>query len=466
MALSLHNTITRRKEKFIPLNPKRVTMYACGPTVYNFIHIGNARPIVVFDMLYRLLKHTYENVVYARNITDIDDKINATASSLGETISDVSGRYTDAFHEDIASLHTLMPDIEPFATNHISEMHSMIQSLLDKDHAYVADGHVLFNVPSMKEYGSLSGRNREDLIAGARVDVAPYKRDPADFVLWKPSTGDQPGWDSPWGFGRPGWHLECSAMIETHLGETIDIHAGGQDLIFPHHENEIAQSVCSHGGKEFCRYWVHNGYITTRGEKMSKSVGNFFTLRELLDIAPGEVIRFALLSGHYRKPLDWSVDALNQSRASLDRIYQSLQIHCDIQFTDVDVPIGLIEALEDDLNTPMALAVLHGLVSELNNASNDNDKRRLKSELLAGGKFLGLLTTDPDGWFKWQPKAASGLDEQEIERLVNLRIEARKNKDFAESDRIRDELSNAGIQLEDGANGTTWHRASVIDMET
>ena len=441
-------------------------MYACGPTVYNFIHIGNARPIVVFDMLYRLLKHTYENVVYARNITDIDDKINATASSLGETISDVSGRYTDAFHEDIASLHTLMPDIEPFATNHISEMHSMIQSLLDKDHAYVADGHVLFNVPSMKEYGSLSGRNREDLIAGARVDVAPYKRDPADFVLWKPSTGDQPGWDSPWGFGRPGWHLECSAMIETHLGETIDIHAGGQDLIFPHHENEIAQSVCAHGGKEFCRYWVHNGYITTRGEKMSKSVGNFFTLRELLDIAPGEVIRFALLSGHYRKPLDWSVDALNQSRASLDRIYQSLQIHCDIQFTDVDVPIGLIEALEDDLNTPMALAVLHGLVSELNNASNDNDKRRLKSELLAGGKFLGLLTTDPDGWFKWQPKAASGLDEQEIERLVNLRIEARKNKDFAESDRIRDELSNAGIQLEDGANGTTWHRASVIDMET
>ena len=441
-------------------------MYACGPTVYNFIHIGNARPIVVFDMLYRLLKHTYENVVYARNITDIDDKINATASSLGETISDVSGRYTDAFHEDIASLHTLKPDIEPFATNHISEMHSMIQSLLDKDHAYVADGHVLFNVPSMKEYGSLSGRNREDLIAGARVDVAPYKRDPADFVLWKPSTGDQPGWDSPWGFGRPGWHLECSAMIETHLGETIDIHAGGQDLIFPHHENEIAQSVCSHGGKEFCRYWVHNGYITTRGEKMSKSVGNFFTLRELLDIAPGEVIRFALLSGHYRKPLDWSVDALNQSRASLDRIYQSLQIHCDIQFTDVDVPIGLIEALEDDLNTPMALAVLHGLVSELNNASNDNDKRRLKSELLAGGKFLGLLTTDPDGWFKWQPKAASGLDEQEIERLVNLRIEARKNKDFAESDRIRDELSNAGIQLEDGANGTTWHRASVIDMET
>ena len=255
-------------------------------------------------------------------------------------------------------------------------------------------------------------------------------------------------------------------MIETHLGETIDIHAGGQDLIFPHHENEIAQSVCAHGGKEFCRYWVHNGYITTRGEKMSKSVGNFFTLRELLDIAPGEVIRFALLSGHYRKPLDWSVDALNQSRASLDRIYQSLQIHCDIQFTDVDVPIGLIEALEDDLNTPMALAVLHGLVSELNNASNDNDKRRLKSELLAGGKFLGLLTTDPDGWFKWQPKAASGLDEQEIERLVNLRIEARKNKDFAESDRIRDELSNAGIQLEDGANGTTWHRASVIDMET
>jgi cysteinyl-tRNA synthetase len=441
-------------------------MYACGPTVYNFIHIGNARPIVVFDMLYRLLKHTYENVVYARNITDIDDKINATASSLGETISDVSGRYTDAFHEDIARLHTLMPDIEPFATNHISEMHSMIQSLLDKDHAYVADGHVLFNVPSMKEYGSLSGRNREDLIAGARVDVAPYKRDPADFVLWKPSTGDQPGWDSPWGFGRPGWHLECSAMIETHLGETIDIHAGGQDLIFPHHENEIAQSVCAHGGKEFCRYWVHNGYITTRGEKMSKSVGNFFTLRELLDIAPGEVIRFALLSGHYRKPLDWSVDALNQSRASLDRIYQSLQIHCDIQFTDVDVPIGLIEALEDDLNTPMALAVLHGLVSELNNASNDNDKRRLKSELLAGGKFLGLLTTDPDGWFKWQPKAASGLDEQEIERLVNLRIEARKNKDFAESDRIRDELSNAGIQLEDGANGTTWHRASVIDMET
>ena len=441
-------------------------MYACGPTVYNFIHIGNARPIVVFDVLYRLLKHTYENVIYARNITDIDDKINATASSLGETIGDVAGRYTDAFHEDIAGLNTLLPDIEPFATNHISEMHNMIQSLLDKDHAYVAEGHVLFNVPSMKEYGSLSGRNRDDLIAGARVDVAPYKRDPADFVLWKPSTGDQPGWDSPWGFGRPGWHLECSAMIETHLGETIDIHAGGQDLIFPHHENEIAQSVCAHGGSEFCRYWIHNGYITTRGEKMSKSVGNFFTLRELLDIAPGEVIRFALLSGHYRKPLDWSVDALNQSRASLDRIYQSLQIHVDIDVTDVDIPIGLVEALEDDLNTPRALAELHGLVSELNNASSDKDKSRLKSELLAGGRFLGLLTTDPNAWFKWQPKAASGLDEQEIEKLVNLRIEARKNRDFAESDRIRDELSDAGIQLEDGANGTTWHRSSVVDIKT
>ncbi|MEX0606588.1 MAG: cysteine--tRNA ligase, partial [Halofilum sp. (in: g-proteobacteria)] len=319
MSLTLHNTLTHQRETFVPRDPERVTMYVCGPTVYNLVHIGNARPVVVFDVLFRLLRTLYPNVVYARNITDVDDKINAAAKEGNEPIGALAARYAQAFHEDVAALGTLPPTVEPRATEHIEPMIRMIESLIASSHAYEAEGHVLFHVQSMDDYGQLSGRQREDMIAGARVEIAPYKRDPADFVLWKPSSDDLPGWESPWGRGRPGWHLECSVMAESHLGETIDIHGGGQDLIFPHHENEIAQSRCAHGGADLARYWLHNGYITIEGEKMSKSEGNFFTLRDLLAKYPGEVIRFALLAGHYRQPLDWSREGIEQARAAVDR---------------------------------------------------------------------------------------------------------------------------------------------------
>ncbi len=462
MTLHLHNTLTRRKERFEPLDPQRVTMYVCGPTVYNFVHIGNARPVVVFDVLYRLLRHAYPQVIYARNITDVDDKINQTAIDNGESIGDVAERYTRAFHDDIAALNTLPPDVEPRATGHIQQMIRMIERLVEQGHAYAAEGHVLFDVASMPDYGSLSGRNREDLVAGARVEVAPYKRDPADFVLWKPSTPELPGWDSPWGVGRPGWHLECSAMIETHLGDTIDIHGGGQDLIFPHHENEIAQSTCSHGGTPCVRYWVHNGYITVSGEKMSKSVGNFFTLRELLELAPGEAIRYALLSGHYRKPLDWSPESLGQARASLDRLYKALaEVGDDGEGQDREVDDEVIAALEDDLNTPRALAALHAMASRLNAASDLAEKEILGRRLRRAGRFLGLLQQQPVAWVRWSPPTAAGsLDDAEIDRLVAERRQARAERDFSRADSIRDRLAAMGIALEDTADGTRWQRVS------
>ncbi len=462
MTLHLHNTLTRRKECFEPLDPQRVTMYVCGPTVYNFVHIGNARPVVVFDVLYRLLRHAYPQVIYARNITDVDDKINQAAIDNGESIGDVAERYTRAFHDDIAALNTLPPDVEPRATGHIQQMIRMIERLVEQGHAYAAEGHVLFDVASMPDYGSLSGRNREDLVAGARVEVAPYKRDPADFVLWKPSTPELPGWDSPWGVGRPGWHLECSAMIETHLGDTIDIHGGGQDLIFPHHENEIAQSTCSHGGTPCVRYWVHNGYITVSGEKMSKSVGNFFTLRELLELAPGEAIRYALLSGHYRKPLDWSPESLGQARASLDRLYKALaEVADDGEGQDREVDDEVIAALEDDLNTPRALAALHAMASRLNAASDLAEKEILGRRLRRAGRFLGLLQQQPVAWFRWSPPTAAGsLDYAEIDRLVAERRQARAERDFSRADSIRDRLAAMGIALEDTADGTRWQRVS------
>jgi len=462
MALALYNTLARKKMPFEPMDAERVTMYVCGPTVYNYIHIGNARPIVVFDMLYRLLRHEYPNVVYARNVTDVDDKINATAAETGRSIADISGEYTEAFHQDIAALNTLPPDIEPFATAHIPQMIDMIQRLVDSGHAYAAEGHVLFSVASMENYGSLSRRNREDLIAGARVEVAPYKRDPADFVLWKPSTESQPGWESPWGHGRPGWHLECSAMIEEHLGKVIDIHGGGQDLIFPHHENELAQSCCAHGSDEYVRYWVHNGYITTSGEKMSKSLGNFFTLRELLSVAPGEVLRYALLNGHYRKPLDWSPDAVNQARSAIDRLYKALQLTANVEAHDGEIPSALIDALEDDLNTPLALSELHGLATALNSATEASERSHLKSALLAAGNFMGLLQQNPEDWFKWTAGEQDGLSEAEIEALIEQRKDARANRDFATADRIRDELEAKGVLLEDSPDGTTWHRSTSI----
>jgi len=464
MALTLYNTLTNTKQPFTPLDPERVTMYVCGPTVYNYIHIGNARPAVVFDVLYRLLQRYYPNVVYARNITDVDDKINKAARENNESISTLSQRYADAYHADVAALNVLPPTLKPYATAHIAEMITMIEALLARGHAYVAEEHVLFNVPSMPNYGELSGRNQEDMIAGARVEVAPYKRDPADFVLWKPSTPDLPGWDSPWGRGRPGWHLECSAMIKTHLGITIDIHGGGQDLIFPHHENEIAQSRCAHNGAEYVRYWLHNGYLTINGEKMAKSEGNFIMVRDLLAELPGEVIRFALLSGHYRKPLDWSPDSVHQAKASLDRLYNALLLTEEVSVAadPTSLPTEILNALEDDLNTPLALSHLHELATQLNKAVDLSEKQRLKQTLLAGGQFLGLLTFAPAAWFRWQPTAAhTGLSEADIDALIAERQAARKARNFARADEIREQLTAANIVLEDGAGTTRWRRADT-----
>ena len=457
MTLQLHNTLRREKQTFTPLDPERVTMYLCGPTVYNLIHIGNARPIVVFDVLYRLLRELYPQVVYARNITDIDDKINAAAHEKGESIDVFAARYANEFHHDVAALNTLPPTIEPHATDHIPQMIAMIERLIADGHAYEAEGHVLFHVPSMPDYGMLSGRDREDMIAGARVDPAPYKRDPADFILWKPSTDDLPGWDSPWGRGRPGWHIECSAMNEAHLGETIDIHAGGQDLIFPHHENEIAQSRCAHHGADLARYWLHNGYITVDGEKMAKSVGNFFTLRELLAQWPGEVIRLALLSAHYRQPLDWSPDTIEQAAATLDRMYQALRQHGASAVETAPLPDAVRTALEDDLNTPRAIKEMHALTTRLNKAEGDATRAQLQAELLAAGRALGILANDPVAWFRDQT-SADGPTDSEIEALIAERAAARKARDFARADEIRDQLTAAGIVLEDNAGGTTWRR--------
>jgi cysteinyl-tRNA synthetase len=457
-AINLHNTLTRQKAAFQPQDAAHVRMYVCGPTVYDFAHIGNARPVVVFDTLYRLLKRHYPKVTYVRNITDIEDKIMDRAKSSGEPIESITARTTIAFHEDMAALNALPPDIEPRATQHVAEMIAIIATLIDKGHAYAAEGHVLFNVPSMPDYGALSRRSRDEQIAGARVDVAPYKRDPADFVLWKPSAADQPGWDSPWGRGRPGWHIECSAMAKKHLGVTFDIHGGGLDLIFPHHENEIAQSCCAHDGAALANVWMHNGFLSVNGEKMSKSLGNFFTVRELLAEAPGEALRLALLSAHYRQPLDFSKDALRTAKTTLDRWYSALRSATPLRMEQVDVSGTMETALADDLNTPQAIAHLHELVSEVNRAENQDAQLALKTHLLADARALGLLTLDPEAWFKWQPIGAEGLSDDAIATKITARLAARSTKNFAEADKIRDELTAAGIILEDGAGGTTWRR--------
>ena len=457
MPLTLYNTLARKKEAFEPLEPDRVRMYVCGPTVYDFAHIGNARPFVVFDLLYRLLKRRYPRVVYARNITDVDDKIINAAREAGEPIESLTRRTAEAFDADMAALGVLKPDVEPRATQHIREMIAMIEKLIASGHAYAADGHVLFSVPSKPDYGKLSGRNREEMIAGARVEVAPFKRDPADFVLWKPSSPDQPGWPSPWGRGRPGWHIECSAMSEAHLGETFDIHAGGLDLVFPHHENEIAQSECAHE-KPFVRYWLHNGYLIVNGEKMSKSLGNFFTVRQLLDEGiPGEVLRLVLLGTHYHQPLDFTRAAVEQAKQTLDRLYGALREKQGIEVQPADhVPASVMEALEDDLNTPLAIARLHELATELNKSRRRRAQASLKRDLLAAGALFGLLQQDPEAWFKG---AAAAEDVAEIERLIAARNAARKARDFAEADRIRAELASRGILLEDTPQGTTWRKA-------
>ncbi|KAB7739216.1 cysteine--tRNA ligase [Parvibaculum sedimenti] len=459
LRLTLQNSLTRRKEVFEPADPARVTMYVCGPTVYNFAHIGNARPAVVFDVLARVLRRLYPNVVYARNITDIEDKIIAAAKEQGVEISAITDKYAKIYRDDMGTLGVLPPDIEPKATETIPGMIAMLETLIANGHAYAADGHVLFNVPSYPEYGQLSGRDRDDMIAGARVEVAPYKKDPADFVLWKPSEPEQPGWDSPWGRGRPGWHIECSAMIEKHLGTTIDIHGGGIDLQFPHHENEIAQSNCAHHNAPLARFWLHNGFVNIEKEKMSKSIGNVLLVHDLIKEAPGEAIRLALLNGHYRQPLDWTADGLIQARRMLDRLYGALRSLADVEAQANDaVPDVFLEALLDDLNTPKALAVLFDLAKQANTATDKAERARLKAALLGSGYLIGLLQADPESWF-----AGAGLaphiDAEEIEGLIAARAAARKAKDFKESDRIRDELAGRGILIEDGPQGTTWRVA-------
>lgn len=462
LEISLHNTLNGGRQVFTPLDPRRVTLYVCGPTVYNYVHIGNARPVVAFDVLYRLLRHVYgaEHVLYARNITDIDDKIIKAAADNGEPIDALSARFADAFEEDMTSLNALAPSIVPRATDHVDEMIEMISTLVDKGHAYEAEGHVLFAVQSMEAYGRLSKRSLDDMIAGARVEVAPYKKYPGDFVLWKPSTAEQPGWPSPWGRGRPGWHIECSAMINKHLGKVIDIHGGGQDLIFPHHENEIAQGCCAHG-TDYVRYWVHNGYINIDGEKMSKSLGNFRLVRELLKQYDGEILRFSLLSSHYRSPLNFSEDLLKQAQASLDTLYYALlgrgeQVAAapDYALPD-DHPV--LQALAEDLNTSEAISVLHAIAGQLNKADMA-EKPALKAELLAAAGLLGLLWHDPTAWFQGKGDTTDGLDNASIDALVEERNEAKRAKNFARADEIRDELAANGIVLEDTREGTRWSR--------
>ncbi|WP_417831424.1 cysteine--tRNA ligase [Terasakiella sp.] len=454
MTLHIYNTLTRKKEEFKPINPDCVGMYVCGPTVYDFAHIGNARPVIVFDVLYRLLKTLYKDVTYVRNITDVDDKINAKSKETGEDIRTITERTAKAFHEDMAALNAGNPDIEPRATEHIGEMIDMIETLIANGNAYAADGHVLFHVPSMPEYGALSGRNMDDMIAGARVEVASYKKDPADFVLWKPSEEDVPGWESPWGRGRPGWHIECSAMSRKYLGNTFDIHGGGHDLIFPHHENEIAQSCCANKTERYAKYWMHNGHLMVEGEKMSKSLGNFFTVHELLEEVPGEALRFYMLSAQYRSPFDFTKDGVREAKSTLDRFYTALRQHSDVVAAEEAAPQAFIAALEDDLNTPLAISQLHELLGNFNKAPNP----QTKGQLLAAAQLLGILQQGVELWLKGGNKENSGVDESSIERMIEERKQAKANKDFAAADRIRDELDGLGIVLEDSAQGTTWKR--------
>ena len=455
MSLHLYNTLTRRLEAFVPQDPARPTLYVCGPTVYNYVHIGNARGPVVFGVLAALLRRRYGALRYARNITDVDDKINAAAREQGVPISAITDRFAAAYREDMAALGIVPPDVEPEATRHIPQIVAMIKRLIATGHAYAAENHVLFAVESFADYGKLSRRDPEDMLAGARVDVAPYKRDPGDFVLWKPSTDDLPGWDSPWGRGRPGWHIECSAMAEAHLGETIDIHAGGVDLQFPHHENEIAQSQCAHGGKVFARYWLHNGMLNFGGAKMSKSLGNIEKVHDLLRKHPPEALRYALLSAHYRQPLEWSDAQIEQSVRTLDRLYGTLRDLADVEAAAA-IPDSIEAALDDDLNTPQALAEIAAIAGEARKATDAAEKARLKSALLGAGSVLGLLQQDPAAWFA---RGASGNDDARIQALIDERNTAKKNRDFARSDAIRDQLAGEGILLEDTPQGVRWKRA-------
>ena len=468
MTLHLYNSLTRRAEPFAPLDPACPTMYVCGPTVYNYVHIGNARGPVVFGVLAALLRRRYGQLRYARNITDVDDKINAAARELGTPISTITDKYAAAYRDDMAALGVsgeFAPDIEPSATAHIPQMIAMIQRLVDEGHAYAAEGHVLFAVDTFAGYGKLSRRDPEDMIAGARVEVAPYKRNPGDFVLWKPSTEGLPGWESPWSVGRPGWHIECSAMAEAHLGETIDIHAGGVDLQFPHHENEVAQSECAHGGKVFAHWWLHNGMLNFGGSKMAKSVGNIQRVHDLVRDHPPEALRYALLSAHYRQPLEWSDRLIEQAVKTLDRLYGTLR---DLAAYEVEptLPISVEAALDDDLNTPAALAALavdasfarHILANTpggLGRAEH-SELANAKAVLLGAGAALGLLQQSPEAWFA---RGASNDDDDRIQSLVDERNTSKRARDFARADAIRKQLADEGILLEDTPQGVRWKRA-------
>ena len=455
MKISLHDTFLGKKVEFIPIDPKRVTMYLCGPTVYNYAHIGNARPAVVFDLLTRVLRLKYK-LYFARNITDLDDKINAEASKKNIPIEEITSKYIQAYNEDMTQLGVGMPDIEPRATQNITEMVSMIEALIEKGHAYISENHVLFNVMSYSSYGRLSHRKIEDMEAGSRIEVASYKKSPFDFVLWKPSTKDLPGWDSPWGRGRPGWHLECSAMIKKFLGETIDIHAGGQDLIFPHHENEIAQSTCANDGKVFANYWLHNGFLSIGDEKMSKSLGNMQLVRDLLQDYSGEVIRMALLSAQYRQPIEWSQNTLKSAKKMLDRIYGSIRGIELFQKTDdkANIAQSVLEALCDDLNTPKAIAEIFELVKKLNKEKDLYQKKLITNQIYASGRLMGFLQSDPEAWFS--DITGRDVSEDEIKRLIEMRNQARSKKDFKEADAIRKKLEDMDIIIEDTPSGVRW----------
>src|SRR6516162_3375091 len=453
MQLRLYDTLTRSKRLFEPLDPERVRVYVCGPTVYDFAHIGNARPAIVFDVLFRLLRHIYgpEHVTYARNVTDVDDKINARAAELGIPIRDLTAETYRYFQGDVAALGCLPPTIEPRATEHIEEMKALIERLMNSGHAYVAENHVLFHVPSMPDYGQLSRRPLDDMIAGARVEVAPYKKDPQDFVLWKPSKPGEPAWASPAGIktpGRPGWHIECSAMSWKHLGETFDIHGGGIDLVFPHHENEIAQSRCAFHTPIMANYWVHNGFLQVEGEKMAKSLGNFVTIRDLLKDWPGEVIRLAMLLTHYRQPLHWTTNALRESQRTLDHWYE-LTAGAAPGILSADVT----GALADDLNTPKFIASLHELRTEA--AKGDTGAC---GSLKASAQLIGLLQQAAAQWANFRP-ASIAIDENKVTSLIAARNAARQAKNFRESDRLRDELAKMGVVVKDTKEGTTWEIA-------
>ena len=451
----LHNTLKQRKDKFIPIDANNVRMYVCGPTVYDKAHLGNAKTPVVYDVLYRLLCHVYgkEHVTYVSNITDVDDKILNKHKETGKSIREITEQTYNWYIDDMKKLNVLSPNYRPRATEYIPEMIKLVELLLKNGHAYIADKQVLFDVDSMPNYGFLSGRSMKEMVAGARVEIADYKKNPADFILWKPSDADQPGWNSPWGYGRPGWHLECSAMSSKLLGNDFDIHGGGSDLIFPHHENECAQSRCAYPGTHFAHYWVHTGMLMINGVKMSKSLGNFYTVDEILAKYPAEALRLLFLTTHYHQPFNFTFEGLEQAKNILDKFYNALLKNADIPIAKTEPSEKLIAALCDDLNTPLALSYLHETLGNLNKAENKEERIKYKSELMANAYMLGLLYNNAESWFK-----GAASDDAEIEALIAKRTEAKKNKDWATADAIRNELKERGIVLEDSAAGTTWKK--------